>query len=143
MTTLDSPEAPEPSLTPTQEFSTCCMVRRKVCRACESFLTPKKNGYTCTKCQTWACSVECERPVVSVQCCRLTGVVSLGSPQSFYSEGPGGSSSSGMLCESENEGQAIDVQIAEVQDEEQAQGEWLSVTERQRDRETERQRVRE
>ena len=80
------------------------MVRRKVCRACESSLTPK--------CQTWACSAECERAVVSVQCYRLTGVVSLGSSQSFYSEGPGGSSSSGMPCESQNEGLAIDVQIA-------------------------------
>ena len=54
LTTLDSLEAPEPSLTPTQELRTCCMVRRKtkggkwknqVCRACESSLTPKKNGY--------------------------------------------------------------------------------------------------
>ena len=52
LTTLDSPEAPEPSLTPTQELRTCCMVRRKVCRACESSLAPK--------CQTWACSAECE-----------------------------------------------------------------------------------
>ena len=94
----------------------------EVCRACESSLTPKKNGFLCTKCQTWACSAECERAVVSVQCCRLTGVVSLGSSHSFYSEGPGGSSSSGMPCESENEGQAIDVQIAEVQDEEQPTG---------------------
>ena len=60
---------------------------------------------------------------MSVQCYRLAGVVSLGSSQSFHSEGPGGSSSSGMPCESQNEGQAIDVQIAEVQDEGQAQGE--------------------
>ena len=107
LTTLDSPEAPEPSLTPTQEFRTCCMVRRKkkgskwknqVCKACESSLTPKKNGCTCTKCHTWARSAECERAVVSMQCCRLTGVVSLESSQSFYSEGPGGSSSSGLPC---------------------------------------------
>ena len=128
LTTLDSPEAPEPSLTPTQEVRTCVVVRRKtkgvkwrnqMCRACESFLTPEKNGYACTNFQTWACSAECERVVVSMHCCRLTGVVSLGSSQSFFSEGLGGSAASGTPRESKNEAQAIDVQVAEVQDDRQ------------------------
>ena len=95
------------------------MVRRKtkgakwknqVCRACESSLHTQT---TCTKCQTWG-----ERAGVSMQCCRLTGVVSLGSSQSFHFEGLGGSSCSGMPCESQNEGQ--------VQNEGQAQGERVA-----------------
>ena len=81
----------------------------------ESGYTPKKNGYTCTKCQTWACSAECERAVVSMHCCRLTGVVSLGRSQSSCSEGPGGSAAS-RLVSRRTDGQAIDVQMAEVQD---------------------------
>ena len=84
------------------------------------------NGYTCTKCQTWACSAECERVVVSLQCCQLTGEVSLGSSLRFHSKGPGGISSSGLSCESPNEGQATDVQIVEVQDGGQAQGERVA-----------------
>ena len=88
----------------------------QVVRVCESSLTPRQNGCMCTKCQTWTCSAECERAVVSMHCCRLTGVVLLGSTQSFYSEGPGGSAAPGTRRESQNDGQAIDVQVVEAQD---------------------------
>ena len=99
---------------------------KQVRRACESSLTPKKNGYTCTTCQTWACLEECERAVLSMHCCRLTGVVLLGRSESLYSEGPGGSATSGANRESQNEGQAIDVQMVEVQDDRQVRDERVA-----------------
>ena len=60
LTTLESPDAPELRLTPTQKITTCDMVRRKtkekrsghqLCRACESPLQPRQNGLKCRKCQ--------------------------------------------------------------------------------------------
>ena len=61
-----------------------------------------------------------------MHCCRLTGVLSLGSSQSFYSEGPGGSAASGTPHESQNDWQAIDVQMAEVQDDRQVLDERMA-----------------
>ena len=61
-----------------------------------------------------------------MHCCRLTGVVSLGRSESLYSEGPGGSAASGAPCESQNDGQAIDVQMAEVQDDRQVRDERVA-----------------
>ena len=135
LTTLNSPDVPEPSLTPTQELNTCVMVRRRtkgdkwssqVCRACESSLTPKQNGHTCTKCQTWACSAACGRAVVSMHCCRLTGVVSHGSIFCYHSEGPGGSAAEGTLRETQNQEQVIDVWMAEAQSDRQLQRERVA-----------------
>ena len=67
-----------------------------------------------------------ERAVVSMDCCRLTGVVSLGSSWSFHSEGPGGSGSEGNPRETQDEEQAIDVRMAEVQGDRQSQSERVA-----------------
>ena len=85
MTTLDSPDAIGPSLTPTQELRVCVMTRRmtrgekwenEVCRVCEKVLDPKQNGPICVKCRAWACTAPCERALVDMRCCRMSGVAS-------------------------------------------------------------------
>ena len=54
---------------------------------------------------------------MNTHCCRLTGVVSLGSSYSFHSEGPGASAVEGTPIETQNKGQAIDIRMPEVQSE--------------------------
>ena len=61
-----------------------------------------------------------------MHCCRLTGVVSLGRSESLHSEGPGGNATSGAPRESQNDGPAIDVQIADVQDDRQVRDERVA-----------------
>ena len=61
-----------------------------------------------------------------MHCCRLTGVVSLGSSYSFHSEGPGGSAAEGNPRETQGEGQGIDVRMAEVQGDRQSQSERVA-----------------
>ena len=100
MTTLDSPDISGPSLTPTQELQTCVVKRRKtrgikwenrVCRACDKVLKPKQNGHTCVVCRAWACSAPCERALLNMRCCRMSGVATHSGSHSQLSEGPGSS----------------------------------------------------
>ena len=127
MTTLDSPVISGPSLTPTQELQTCVLKRRKtrgikwesrVCSSCEKVLKPKQNRHTCVVCPAWACSAPCERALLNMRCCRMSGVATHDSIHSQLSEGLGSSAAGGMPQGTQNVAQAVDVQIAE------AQGNW-------------------
>ena len=110
LTALELPEAPGMSLTPTQEFMTCDMIKRKtrekrgpdeICRACGSTLARRQQGQKCRKHLVWAWNTACGRDVVDLQCCRMSGVASRESQTQSCPQGLGRS--------------AVDVQIAAAQ----------------------------
>ena len=124
LTTLDSPEAPGMSLTPTQGFMTCDMIKRKtrekegpheICGACGSTLRRRQNGLKCRKCHVWPCNTARGGDVVDLQCCRLTGVASHDSQSQSCPQGLGSSAVEGTPRLTQGMEQAMDVQMGDVQ----------------------------
>ena len=112
LTTLNSHDAPGMWLTPTQEITTCDMVRRKtkekrggheLCRACEplppspALLQPRQNGLKCRQCHVWACNAACGRAVADLYCCRMSGVASHECQSQSCSQGLGSWAAKGHL----------------------------------------------
>ena len=61
-----------------------------------------------------------------MHCCRLAGVVSHGSIYRYHSKEPGGSAAEGTPRETQSQDQAIDVQTADVQSDQQPQFERVA-----------------
>ena len=122
-------------MTPTQEIMTCDTVRRKtkekrgrrrVCRACETPAPPRKNGLKCKKCHVWACNAACGRVVVASHCCRMSGVASHESQSQKCSQEPSSSAAEGTPRLVQGMEQAMDVQMADVQCDEQLPNERVA-----------------
>ena len=121
LTTLDAPVVQDMCLTPTQEFVTCAMVRRKTrekmnekCGACEPTLEPRKNGYKCRKCNVWACNAACARDAADLHICPLTDVAS--HECHSYAEGTPVAAASGAPRSTQCLSQACDVRAVDTQE---------------------------
>ena len=96
---------------------------RMVCRACETPFTPRKNGLKCRQCHVWACNAACGRAVADLHCCRMSGVASHVSQSQSWSQGLSSCAAEGAPRLRQGMEQAIDVQMADVQCDQQSPNE--------------------
>ena len=113
---------------------TCDMVRRKtkeasgrmVCRACQTPFPPGKNGLKCRKCHEWACNAACGRAVADLRCCLMSGVPSHESQSQSCSQKLGSRAAEGTPRLMQGMEQAMDVQLADVQRDQQPSNERVA-----------------
>ena len=86
LTTLDSPDAQEMCLTPTQEITTCDEREARLARGVYSVwypsfppppsFRPRQNGLKCRTCRAWAWKAACARALQDLHCSHITSVAS-------------------------------------------------------------------
>ena len=76
----------------------------------EAPFPPRKNGLKCRKCHVWACNAACARAVAASHCCRMSGV-----PKPKLLLGLRSSAAEGAPRLMQGMEQAMDVQMADVQ----------------------------